>query len=93
VSLNTYRDEAGKFLQAVDPGGREGDADILAMLDKEVAELKASVDDSRRLSHQVYDVLFVLFELAGKKGLDLDAEWTRGREKKRKYTDESPTKS
>lgn len=84
MSLNALRDEAGEFLKAVDPAGEEPVSAIIDMLDKEYAELTASLDDPARLSHQVYDMLFLLFELAAKKGFDLDAEWTQGREKKRK---------
>ncbi len=88
MSLNAYRDEAGEFLNAVDPAGKESVSDILAMLDQEYAALKAALDDPERLSHQVYDVLFLLFELAAKSSLDLDAEWAQGRDNKRKYTDQ-----
>ena len=88
MDLNTFRDEAGAFLQAVDPADKESASDIIGMCDQEYAALKASLDDRERLSHQVYDVLFLLFELAAKKALDLDAQWAQGRDKKRKYTDE-----
>lgn len=86
MHLNAFRDEAGAFLKAVDPAGEEDVSDIIGMLDREYAELKASLDDPERLGHQVYDVLFLLFELAARTGLDLDAQWTQGRDKKRKYT-------
>ena len=82
------RDEAGEFLAAVDPAGEEPVSAIIAMLDEEYAELKASLDDPGRLSHQIYDMLFLLFELAAKKNFDLDAEWHQGRDNKRKYTDQ-----
>jgi hypothetical protein len=36
------------------------------------------------MRHQVYDMLFLLFEIAAQRGFDLDAEWNRGRERKEK---------
>ena len=82
MGLNDYRDEAGEFLRAIEAD--EGQVSkILEWLDGEVALLKESVGDDKKLCHQVYDVLFLLFELAGRFGLDLDVEWDRGRERKR----------
>ena len=82
MGLNDYRDEAGEFLRAIKAG--EGQVSkILEWLDEEVALLKGSVGDDQKLCHQVYDVLFLLFELAGQFGFDLDGEWDRGRERKR----------
>lgn len=87
MSLNALRDEAGRFLEAVDPAGAQPVSKIIGMLEEEFAALKASLDDPGRLSHQVYDVLFLFFELAAKKHMDLDAQWIRGRDRKRKYTE------
>jgi len=57
---------------------------ILGWLDEEMAVLKDTVakGDRPRLRHQAYDVLFLLFELAARLDLDLDAEWAAGRERK-----------
>jgi hypothetical protein len=85
MSLNKFRDEADKFLRAVDPTGEKPISEIIRMLDEEHTILKASVDDPNRLCHQIYDMLFLLFELAAKKNLDLDDQWIQGRDKKRKY--------
>ena len=87
MSLNELRDEAAAFLGAVDPAGAERVPDILRMLDEEYQDLKASLGDRERFSHQVYDVLFLVFELAAKRDIDLDREWALGRERKRKYTE------
>jgi len=88
VFLNAFRDEAGAFLKAVDPAGGEPLSKIVGMLDEEIAALKTSLDAPGRLSHQVTDVLFLSFELAAKKDVDIDREWARGRERKRAYTGE-----
>jgi len=88
MSLNAFRDEAGEFLKAVGPAGGEPIPEIVRLLDEEHAGLKASLDDPGRLNHQVYDMLFLLFELAARRNLDLDAQWVQGRDKKRKYTNQ-----
>jgi hypothetical protein len=85
MSLNKYRDEVGEFLKAIDPKNIEPISKIVKMLDDEYNELKASLDDRNRLGHQVYDILFLLFELAAKENLDLDRQWDLGRDKKKKY--------
>ena len=88
MALNDCRDEAGAFLRAIgEEAGPPGE--ILAMLDEEMTLLRESVDDGPRLRHQTYDVLFLLFELAARLKLDLDAEWDAGRRRKRdKYLEE-----
>lgn len=86
--LNDCRNEAEGFLKAIGAEARPP-GEILAMLDEEMALLRASVGDDPRLRHQVYDVLFLLFELAARLELDLDAEWDAGRRRKRdKYLEE-----
>jgi hypothetical protein len=92
MSLNEFRDEAAKFLQMVDPEGLKSDTDILAMLDEEYYELKRSVSQQDPLRHQVYDMLFLLFELAAKLNFDLDTEWDAGRARKQKYQGTQPAK-
>ena len=90
MSLNEFRDEAGQFMTAIGAGDEHATT-ILDWLDEETAALKdaASSEDMHALRHQIYDVLFLLFELAAKYDLDLDAEWTTGRERKQdKYSAE-----
>jgi hypothetical protein len=86
MSLNDYRDEVNAFLQKVRTE-QEDIIKITGMLDEEIILLKESLDNNDKLSHQVYDAMFLLFEIAAIKGLDLDLEWIKGRERKRvKYT-------
>ena len=87
MSLNAFRDEAGEFLKIIDPHGDEPPSEIIRMLNEENAQLKVSFDDTERLSHQVYDMLFLLFELAARFDMDLDTQWIQGRFKKQKYTE------
>lgn len=84
MTLNEYRDEARRFMAAIG-AGREPVSKILTWLDEETAALTdaATRDDRPMLRHQVYDVLFLLFELAGRFDLDLDAEWSAGRGRKK----------
>lgn len=81
LGLNEFRDEAAAFLEAVDPQGKEPISETIRMLDEEHDALNAA-----QLSRQVFDMLFLLFELAARENIDLDAEWARSREKKREYT-------
>ncbi len=83
MALNDYRDEAGEFLKAIGADSQQI-AKILGWLDKELAGLKdaAARDDQPELRHQIYDIMFLLFELAARFDLDLDTEWASGREKK-----------
>jgi hypothetical protein len=81
VTLNVYRDEAGRFLEALGEPPDTVWQRVLPMLEEELATLKAAEDPPAR-QHQVYDLLFLLMELAAADGMDLDAEWTAGRQKK-----------
>jgi len=84
MSLNSYRDEAAEFIAAIG-AGEEDVSRILDMLDEETLGLKrkAASGEAPELCHQIYDVLFLLFELAARFDLDLDGEWATGRERKR----------
>ena len=84
MTLNDYRDEAGEFLKAI-AADREHVSKILSWLDDELNELKgaAGKTDLLELRHQIYDILFLLFELAARFDLDIDAEWVAGRDRKR----------
>ena len=81
MGLNDRRDEALEFMNAIGVG-EEHVPKIFSFLDEELASLKESVGDEEKLCHQVYDVLFLLFELAGRFDLDLDSEWNEGRQRK-----------
>ena len=82
MGLNRYRDEVAEFLDKI-AAREEPVSRVIVMLDEEITLLKESLDDRERLSHQLYDVLFLLFEIAAMNDLDMDTEWTQGRERKR----------
>ncbi|ODU55553.1 MAG: hypothetical protein ABT01_05895 [Clostridium sp. SCN 57-10] len=83
MSLHTYRDEAGAFLASMGAQG-EGDAQKLAWLEEEFALLReaSAVGNDARMRHQIYDMLFLLFELAAEHDFDLDEEWRVGAARK-----------
>ena len=83
MTLNNYRDEACEFLEAI--GAKPENVNkVLGMLDEELTKLKDSISDRTELCHQVYDMMVLLFELAAKFDLDLDAEWAKSRSRKQK---------
>lgn len=81
MSLNDFRDEARDFLNTI--GKSDEPISIkLNLLEKEMELLKASLQDPDKFAHQVYDMLFILFELAAQQGIDLDRQWKIGRKRK-----------
>ncbi|UCB42194.1 MAG: hypothetical protein JSV77_06895 [Dehalococcoidales bacterium] len=82
MSLNKYRDEVAEFLGQI-TARQEPVSRVMDLLDQEITLLKEELNDRERLSHQLYDVLFLLFEIAATHNLDMDSEWARGRERKR----------
>ncbi len=84
MGLNKYRDEAGDFLARI---GAEKDLEIkIKMLEEEFEQLKSSIDKPNKFNHQIYDMLFLLFEIASEANVDIDTEWAFGRiRKEQKY--------
>lgn len=81
MSLNTYRDEAGEFLKMIEADDISLDSKI-AMLEKELNILKSSINKPNKFNHQIYDMLFLLFEIASETNFDIDTEWNFGRARK-----------
>lgn len=51
--------------------------------------LKSAVknSDNKAISHQIYDMMYLLFEIAADNNSDLNREWIKGKAKKEcKYT-------
>jgi len=83
MSLNNYRDEAGDFLKkisATDDGSNTKEK--VQWLEEEFNILKEVIDSPDKLRHQIYDMLFILFEIASDYKFDLDNEWNKGRKRK-----------
>jgi NTP pyrophosphatase (non-canonical NTP hydrolase) len=85
MRLNAYRDEALEFLKRIDALG-EGELQRVTWLEEELQQLKSAIDagNGDKVTHQLYDMLFLLFEIAAVNDSDLDQEWERGAEKKAK---------
>lgn len=84
MSLNLYIDEVREFM---DKAGfsPEVEGEIFKMLEEEFSLLKSSYGNEEKMQHQIYDMLFLLFEIAAKHNMNLDSEWIKGKEKKKKY--------
>ena len=91
--LNDCRDEAKAFLQLI--GSSEQGAQIAGMFQEEIEVLKRALatGDESSTKHEIYDLLFLLMEMAVVLNVDLDEEWERGRERKNvKYVADDHTK-
>ena len=82
--LNALRDEAQGFLNAV-KGRKHTVEEMIAGLEEELSLLKSCRNDEDKFAHQIYDMLFILLMIAAERNVDLDAQWEKGWEKKRKY--------
>lgn len=83
MSLNIYRDEAGHFLAGIHTTNEPAEKKII-MLQHELDILKDNLNDDKIISHQVYDLFFLLFEIASQYNVDLDSEWLAGQSRKQK---------
>jgi len=82
MTLNHYRNEAAEFLKK--SGLKDEECSIkIAMLEEELNILKKVTDNPAQLKHQIYDMLFLLFEIAAEYEFDIEEEWNKG--KIRKY--------
>jgi hypothetical protein len=81
LNLNNYRDEAETFLKKL--GVQNETLDIkISMLEEELNLLKKAGNNQDLLKHQIYDMLFILFEIASDYNFDLEEEWMKGRIRK-----------
>lgn len=86
MSLNNYRDEVKEFLVKINSFEKHQEQKLV-WIEKEFDLLKSAVknSDSKAISHQIYDMMYLLFEIAADNNSDLDTEWTNGKKKKGKY--------
>jgi hypothetical protein len=90
MTLNDYTAEVRKFLSKMN-SDNENNEQKVDWLKEEVALLQSAIEDSDmpKVQHQVYDVLFLLFEITAANNLDLDSEWQAGMKRKHeKYLNE-----
>ncbi len=84
MSFNDYRNEVQQFMSALKET-QWPPATIIQALEQEIVILKANLNDKATVDHQLYDLLFLLLELAAHNQTDLDTEWNQGKAKKKKY--------
>ena len=87
MSLNSYKIEARDFLEKMN-ALNQGTEKKVKWLEEEFQLLKDSIElnDESKIRHQIYDMLFLLFEISADYDFDLDDEWDIGRvRKKQKY--------
>ena len=83
MSLNKYKNEVKEFM--INMKSFNGDnQQKIEWLEEEFILLKNAVNNSNRekIKHQVYDMLYLLFEIAADNDFDLDQEWQAGNIKK-----------
>lgn len=82
--LNDLRDQVAVFLNNLKRDNFT-EKDVIKNIEDELLILKESTNNNEQYSHQIYDILFLLLELAAKHKFDLDLEWHKGQIKKQKY--------
>jgi len=82
--LNNLRDQVADFLNKLKEDKFTED-DILNEIDDKLSIIRDSRDNDSEYRHQIYDILYLLLELAAKHNYDLDDEWQKGQIRKRKY--------
>ena len=81
--LNNYRDEVKEFL--IKMGSNNGDnVQKVNWLNEEFDLLKEAVNqcEEDKIRHQLYDMLYLILEIAADNNFDLDEEWDKGRKRK-----------
>jgi len=92
MSLNSYKDEVKSFLEKADFLNQET-ALKMEWLEEEFRLLKEAIGANKPewIRHQIYDMIFLLFEIAVDYDFDLDDEWNAGKKKKQeKYLGGQP---
>jgi len=84
MDLNGYKEQAKEFLIKINALD-ESAAPKIRWLEQELRLLKDAVETNQqdKIRHQIYDMLYLLFEMAAEYDFDLVNEWDAGKEKKR----------
>jgi len=82
--LNILRDQVADFLNKLKEDKFTED-DIFNEIDNKLLIIRKSRDNDDEYRHQIYDILYLLLELAAKHNYDLDDEWQKGQIRKQKY--------
>ena len=83
MSLNEYKNEVREFLIRMDSLNGDNHQKI-TWLNEEFELLKKAVNASERdkIEHKLYDMLYLIFEMAADNNFDLDKEWQAGSTRK-----------
>ncbi|TCL57244.1 phosphoribosyl-ATP pyrophosphohydrolase [Kineothrix alysoides] len=83
MSLNSYTEEVRDFLRKIS-SDNENNQQKIEWLREEFTQLQYAVEgsDMPKVQHQLYDMMYLLFEIAAANDLDLDSEWKIGAERK-----------
>lgn len=85
MNLNSYKNEVQIFLNSLKSDNWNIDKKI-SELGKEYRKLKLGINDKKVSAHQIYDMLFILFEIAHDLDVDIEKEWQEGKiRKQQKY--------
>lgn len=85
MTLNDYTSEVNDFLLKME-SDNENNQQKVDWLNEEFDLLQSAIEasDMPKVQHQVYDMIFLLFEIAAANNLDLDSEWQVGMKKNMK---------
>jgi hypothetical protein len=89
MSLNEYKNEVKDFMISMKSLNGDNHQKV-AWLQEEFEQLQKAVkkSDMKKVEHQIYDMFYLLFEMAADNDFDLDSEWSAGAHRKRvKYLD------
>ena len=83
MSLNSYTEEVREFLKKIGSDS-ENNQQKIEWLKEEFSQLQCAVknSDMPKTQHQLYDIMYLLFEIAAANDLDLDSEWQIGAKRK-----------
>lgn len=83
MDLNSYKCEVQNFLKNLK--GENWNTDYkISELGREYEKLKSNIDNKKLASHQIYDMIFILFEIACDLDIDIEKEWQNGKVRKQK---------
>ena len=83
MDLNSYKREVQNFLRGLEDKNWSIDYKI-SELGREYEKLKSNITDKELASHQIYDMLFILFEISCDLDVDVEKEWQKGKVRKQK---------
>lgn len=83
MSLNIYTVEVRDFLDRINSDNKNNKQKIDWLKEEfELLQYAVESSDIPKIQHQIYDMMFLLFEIAAANNLDLDSEWHTGAIKK-----------